>query len=1028
MKFAQYLEDASVPEWRRSYVNYGGIKKLIKRVAEHRTQRLSLELDRTISAASKSRTGHEHGPVSLPLGLARRTSSAVGANATGFFSHRKPTYGATGTPSGRGPHSGPDLEANRKLEPISLEGTGLHIDEDKLAALHSCEHSDAPASAPDHSQGGEGGQHSSEPQSQAQPSSPTGPSAAQTTDAEGNNHVRFQREGQGSSTSVSRPAVDRDFSTRSLRARSTQAANNLVHRLKQTKSAYPENLNQIIEETFDDEEAKIFLALESEIQRVISFLEAREKQALERFEVLALQLQELAQHRLGFKAREQGTAAKKAGSDGFNLAAVSSHFNRLGATASAVPARVRSNLDGIRGSGISPEGYERRGTGSPATPPSADGAQPSYWDEGAERRSQALSRIPHFTHGHPLTPADEEIRRANEAAALSHDPERYRSAKKKMKVAVLEEYRLLELVKDFRILNRTALAKALKKLQKQTGVHCSDAFFEARVAPTMLVKSERIEKLLKSTEELYTYFFEHGDRKKARDRLRASNAFATLGSTIPHQSHHISVFKAGIYMGVALCATVAGLVESQRPATKQRLPQRQALLRVYGALFIPTLFAFLFGLNLAAWRRTRVNYVFIFEFDVRTLADYHQFFELPALFLLLLSVCFWISFLDPFPAAIAPTTWPLVWTVIVIVVLLLPFRVFLKPSRTWFIRSLLRVFQAGILSRVEFRDFFLGDELNSLVWSFSMLWFIGCQYHRKWPAVDSCDPNKTFWTPVLGALPPFLRFVQCWRRWFDSDMKARIHLVNAGKYTSSVLNQFFYFNYRYHGSGRTVDLALWCAFGCIYSIYTSSWDLKIDWSLLNPNARWPYLRDDLLYEWPALYYFAIVSNVIGRFAWMIYLLPGPASPLLRVFIIALIEALRRWQWNMYRLENEHIGNADDFRVVKDVPLPYSHGARVAEEDLDDDDDDSIKIKKRRDAFKLSETFKHKDSADELSDAEPFARHQANGSQDTQVGVIERLSQKLSVGLDESQGESSGQQIGDIVGAKGSTGRDYEPPK
>ncbi|KAK0531206.1 Xenotropic and polytropic retrovirus receptor 1 [Tilletia horrida] len=1036
MKFARYLEDASVPEWRRSYVNYGGIKKLIRRVAEHRRQRLNLELAKTVSRNSGKTTPTVLG--SATSALRRRRSSNAQPGASGFFVHQAPTYGAAGTESQR---NGVDLEANFTLEPISLEGTGLHLLDEAQLGLYSDEQAAAKRSEPS---GSNGHQHagtasqSEGPLPKASVSAVTPASESVLTPHEpsegtayeplgtagtGTEHetipkvTRFDapEELAGESSGVARPGMGtRTSSVKTLRLRSVQAASQLVSKLK-TKSSYPENLSQIIEENFDDEEAKIFLALESEMHRVIQFLEAREKQALDRFEVLAVQLQELARHRLEFKARTQGTGAgtgRRVGADAFNIAAVSTRIPKFSTVASALPARVLSSLDPKRTSVGGDAAGERRGSGTSATPVLCDPSQPGYWDEGAERRSKALSRIPHFTAGNLFTAADEELRKANEAAALSHEPERYRNAKKKMKVAVLEEYRLLELIRDFRILNRTALAKSLKKLQKQTGVHCSDAFFKARVAPTMLVKSERIEQLIKSTEELYTYFFEHGDRKKARERLRAGNAFATLGSTIPHQSHHISVFKAGLCIGVALCATAGGLVKVHDPATRAEIPQWEALLRVYGALFLPAMFAFLFGLNLAAWRRTRVNYVFIFEFDVRTLADYHQYFELPALFLLLLSICFWVSFLNPFPTQIAPTTWPLVWIVTVVVILVAPVPFFLHPSRRWIVRSLLRVFQAGILSRVEFRDFFLGDELNSLVWTFATLWFIGCQYQRNWPAVNTCEPNSTFWTPVLGALPPFIRFIQCWRRWIDSDMKARIHLINAGKYTTSILNQFFYFNYRYHGSSRTVDLVIWC------------------WSLLNPRARWPFLRDDLYYEWPILYYFAIVSNVIIRFGWVIYLFPGSASVLLRTFIVALLEALRRWQWNMYRLENEHLGNADDFRVVKDVPLPYTHGMRAAEEDLDDDDVQMAK--KRRNIFKLSETYKAKDkdkdrdreagSSDGHSD--PFAAERMPPMADGE-DLSERVHSALGLGPEQAS-TSSGKGIDDQVGAKGSSGRDYEP--
>jgi len=55
--------------------------------------------------------------------------------------------------------------------------------------------------------------------------------------------------------------------------------------------------------------------------------------------------------------------------------------------------------------------------------------------------------------------------------------------------------------------------------------------------------------------------------------------------------------------------------------------------------------------------------------------------------------------------------------------------------------------------------------------------------------------------------------------------------------------------------------------------------------------------------------------------------------------MGFLEMLRRVQWNFYRLENEHLGNMDQYRVTREVPLPYAfdEGRRG---DQDDDGDTS----------------------------------------------------------------------------------------
>ncbi|KAG6918401.1 hypothetical protein DXG01_014802 [Tephrocybe rancida] len=50
---------------------------------------------------------------------------------------------------------------------------------------------------------------------------------------------------------------------------------------------------------------------------------------------------------------------------------------------------------------------------------------------------------------------------------------------------------------------------------------------------------------------------------------------------------------------------------------------------------------------------------------------------------------------------------------------------------------------------------------------------------------------------------------------------------------------------------------------------------------------------------------------------------------------------------MVRLENEHLGNMDQYRITHEVPLPYSfddaHAENADDGDDDDDDDKTLKV-------------------------------------------------------------------------------------
>ena len=78
--------------------------------------------------------------------------------------------------------------------------------------------------------------------------------------------------------------------------------------------------------------------------------------------------------------------------------------------------------------------------------------------------------------------------------------------------------------------------------------------------------------------------------------------------------------------------------------------------------------------------------------------------------------------------------------------------------------------------------------------------------------------------------------------------------------------------------------------------------------------------------------------------------------MVRTFITGMFEMLRRVQWNLCkslslfifniawhtgnsneytdRLETEHIGNMDQYRVNREIPLPYAFDFEIQEENCD----------------------------------------------------------------------------------------------
>ncbi|KAJ7211223.1 EXS-domain-containing protein [Mycena pura] len=246
-----------------------------------------------------------------------------------------------------------------------------------------------------------------------------------------------------------------------------------------------------------------------------------------------------------------------------------------------------------------------------------------------------------------------------------------------------------------------------------------------------------------------------------------------------------------------------------------------------------------------------------------------------------------------------------------------------RSSRYWLFKSVGKLLTSG--SRpVEFTDFWMGDQFCSLVFTLSNLTLVGCLYdegfNSNW---RKCGTTSRLWplSFVLAILPFLIRLVQSVKRYVDSGLYT--HLINAGKYGSGIVAYFCYFLWRHQG-GLGSKFVVWCIFQTFYSLYALAWDLLMDWSILRFHEHYPLLRKELVYsDRIYVYYFAILSNILIRFIWVLYLpMQGP-DMMLRTFIAGICEMLRRLQWNFYRLENEQLGNQDQYRATREVPLPYS---------------------------------------------------------------------------------------------------------
>ncbi|VDP74710.1 unnamed protein product [Echinostoma caproni] len=193
---------------------------------------------------------------------------------------------------------------------------------------------------------------------------------------------------------------------------------------------------------------------------------------------------------------------------------------------------------------------------------------------------------------------------------------------------------------------------------------------------------------------------------------------------------------------------------------------------------------------------------------------------------------------------------------------------------------------------------------------------------------DSCQCTGVLFglEPILRTLPAWFRFAQCLRRYRDMEVKkTNPHILNAGKYSTTF---FVTVSLVWVQLAPSIPALVCLAISHLAnSTYTYSWDILMDWGLMELHSDNRLLRDELVYRYKAYYYVAIAEDLILRFTWVIRLSVQRTHPdkyELTVTILYAAEVIRRFIWNFFRLENEHLNNCGEFRAVRDIfitPLP-----------------------------------------------------------------------------------------------------------
>jgi hypothetical protein len=201
------------------------------------------------------------------------------------------------------------------------------------------------------------------------------------------------------------------------------------------------------DDEFDDTEVFFLHWLDGEIKKIDDFYIEKEHDADERYKVLSAQLEALRRLRDTTREDSNGPSESVSRED-----TIGEGFSS-GIWMSRPITRLRASFDGLR-----------------SAMPQAD----------HERRAKQPELM-----AHPISTTTGYVE--------------YRVAKRRLKQAVLEFYRGMELLKNYRLLNRTGITKILKKFDKTAGRKMSAEYTE-KLKSVHFECSEDLEKIMERTE------------------------------------------------------------------------------------------------------------------------------------------------------------------------------------------------------------------------------------------------------------------------------------------------------------------------------------------------------------------------------------------------------------------------------------------------------------------------------------------------------------------------------------------------
>ena len=504
------------------------------------------------------------------------------------------------------------------------------------------------------------------------------------------------------------------------------------------------------------------------------------------------------------------------------------------------------------------------------------------------------------------------MKRTNALLNAERDEMGYAVSWKRALSSLYNETSWLHSYQSINVLAVKKIRKKIEKIFKLIGINgiANELDNAEMVFPFFTEATDKLVLLRKNIKKLYAAEFTNSDLTKASSELEHR-----LQGTSKIRHTRLIYF----YFGIILSCILFFIFLANIPSTTDNDLSPFFPAFNFGLVIIEAMIGC--GFVVSILQKYRINYVYILEIDLKSRLGGHDLYKNGFLLLTL-----WISILLLMKLSLnfgffggQYALFSLILNGLLILFLFLPFHIMYFGFRKGIIKVLIRNFFPIGKNTVRFKDFLFGDILTSLNKPFTSLLLgyclmscIDCQALNK--RSSECNRDTI---PCLIVLfyPFFIRFTQCINRLYFTRQKWP-HLGNTFKYLGGLSNAFASWFYSRYKTNELLIVHI--IVGIISQGYMLFWDIYVDWGLGRFGKNF-FLREKIVYPkyW---YYGAMIIDAILRFSWTWNFIKIDKSwDEWKNLIMALLEGYRRIQWCIFRFENEHMTNPENYRTILAIP-------------------------------------------------------------------------------------------------------------